>query len=481
MRRNHSLVAPLLFILVGALLLIWNFRPEFPIWETVAKYWPVILIVWGLAKLVAWLGPVPPGAPAWKPSLTVGEFFLALLIVLVGLSASQWLEVRGRIPWGTIDWPWSETYQFTQTLKQPMEPKSRLRVENPAGDVRVTAGDGKEILVTVSKRIRASCQEAANKLEPQTNAEIVREGGASVVRVPSHSQLRADLEITVPRAVQLAGDVRRGAFQASGLEGDVSAEVERGDVTLSNIAGDVRLQLRRGSLTARDIKGSIDVDGRGSDIQVSDITGQLSVRGEYSGTMEFSNVAQGVRFNSSRTDLEIQKLPGRLDMTLGALTINTPGGLVTVSTRNKDVRVEDFAEKVQIVNRGASVELRTTRLPLRGIEVENHSGPIDIAIPAKSEFQIDATTRRGEIDVDFPDLPVERVDDVRSVKGKVGQAGAIIKLTTSYGTISLRKAGEEEKRPEAAPPRKGRRPKQPGAVTAALFPLSAGTRYRLRW
>jgi DUF4097 and DUF4098 domain-containing protein YvlB len=226
--------------------------------------------------------------------------------------------------------------------------------------------------------------------------------------------------------------------------------------------------LRRGSLTARDIKGSIDVDGRGSDIQVSDITGQLSVRGEYSGAMEFSNVAQGVRFNSSRTDLEIQKLPGRLDMTLGALTINTPGGLVTVSTRNKDVRVEDFAEKVQIVNRGASVELRTTRLPLRGIEVENHSGPIDIAIPAKSEFQIDATTRRGEIDVDFPDLPVERVDDVRSVKGKVGQAGAIIKLTTSYGTISLRKAGEEEKRPEAAPPRKGRRPKQPGAVTAAL-------------
>lgn len=467
MRRHQSLIAPLLFILIGVLLLVWNFRPEFPIWEMVARYWPLLLIVWGIAKLIAWARPAEPGAPAWRPSLTVGEFFLALLIVLLGISASKWLEVRGQIPWGNIDWPWSETYQFSQALKQPMAPKSKLRVENPAGDVRVTGGDVAEINVAVSKRIRACSQEEANRLDPQTNAEIVLDGDNWVVRVPGVPQLRADLDITVPRAVALAADIHRGALQAADLQGDLSAEIERGDATLTNIAGDVRLQLRRGSMTARDIKGNVEVEGRGSDIRAADVTGQLAVRGEYSGAIEFSNVAQGVRFNSSRTDMEIQKLPGRVDMTLGALTINAPGGLVNVSTRNKDIRVEDFSEKVQIANRGASVELRTSKLPLRDIEVENHSGPIELAIPDKSEFVIDATTRRGDIDLEFPNLPVERQDDVRSVKGKVGQAGANIKLSTSYGTITLRKAGAETQQAEPAP-RKDRRTKRPPAVTAAL-------------
>lgn len=456
MRRKHSLIGPLLLILLGTLLLARNFRPDFPFWELVGQYWPVVLLVWGLAKLVGAFRAPAPGAPAWRPSLTVGEFFLALLIVLVGISASKWTDVRHRVHFGDMDWdwPWWQTFYFTQVIKQEVEPKSPLRVENPNGDVRVSGSDTKQITVTVNKRIREDSENDAKSLDGRIGAEIVREGSAYLVRVGYHGQVHTDLDIAVPRATPLTLEVRRGTAQAGDVEGDLSAEVDRGDVALTGITGDVRLKIRRGSLSAQNIKGNVELEGRGSDIQVADVTGHLVIRGEYSGASDYSRIAQGVKFSSSRTEMEIQKLPGKVDMTIGSLAITEPGGLVSVNTRNKDIRIEDFPEKVQVVTRGASVVLRTSKLPLRDIEVENHSGTIELAVPAKSEFQIEATARRGEVDSEFSSLEVQRESDTGWIKGKVGGAGASIKLSTSYGTIYLRKLGPDAERPQPAEPRK---------------------------
>ncbi len=445
MHRKQSLFGPLLLILLGTLLLVRNFRPEFPFWELVAQYWPVVLLVWGLAKLAEALRRPATEAGAWRPSLTVGEFFLALLLVLVGISSSKWKEMHDKGYFAGIDVPWASTYTYSQSARLALEPKSSIRIENPYGDVRVIGADGApgaaaEVSVVASKRIRTSMEKDAESLNARTAPEIVRDANGYTVRISSgHPQMRADMEVIVPKATPLRLEIRRGSVDASNLEGDFSAEVDRGDIAVNGITGNVRLQIRRGSLTARNINGNVEVDGRGSDIQVADVTGQLLVRGEYSGASEYSRIAQGVKFSSSRTEMEIQRLPGKVDMTIGSLAITEPGGMVSVHTRNKDIRIEDFAEKVQIINRGATVELRTTRLPLRDIEVENHSGTIELAVPEKSEFQIEANARRGEVDSEFS-IEMMREGENGWIKGKVGGAGATIKLNTSYGAIRLKKA-----------------------------------------
>lgn len=488
MRRKPSLLVPLLLILLGTLLLVRNFLSEFPFWDLVARYWPLVLVVWGLAKLAGALRAPPPGAPAWRPSLTIGEFFLALLIVLIGVSASKWKDVRKDMLFLGIDWPWSRTYSFSQVMKQEVEPQSAVRVESFGGDVAIRGADTKEIAVTVNKTIRSISEEEARVLDARLQAEIVREGRAYVVRISHHPQLRADMEVTLPRATPLKLEVRRGSLhvsdvevsspvgvrrtsaapaespQARELEGELLAEVDRGDVSLSGISGNVKLQIRRGSLSAENIKGNLEVEGRGGDVRVADLTGHLVVRGDYSGAIEFARVAQGVRFSSSRTEMEIQKLPGRVEMTIGSLAILEPGGPVSVNTRNKDIRIEEFPEKVQIVNRGASVELRMTKFPLKDIEVENHSGSIDLAVPAKSEFQIEATAARGEAESEFAELEVEsrtRKGSDSWIRGKVGGGGANIKLNTSYGMIRLRKLGPEAEPAEPRVPVKPRETREP--------------------
>jgi len=87
MHRRQSLFGPLLLILLGTLLLVHNFSPDFPFWDLVGRYWPVVLVVWGLAKLAEALRR-PSAEGPWRPSLSIGEFFLAMLLVMVGLAAS---------------------------------------------------------------------------------------------------------------------------------------------------------------------------------------------------------------------------------------------------------------------------------------------------------------------------------------------------------------------------------------------------------
>jgi hypothetical protein len=94
-RRRGSLVAAVLLIAIGALFLTSNLLPEWDPWPFVSRYWPVLLIVFGLGKL--WDALRAPAAPGMAPSggrfgLTFAVLFLALFCVVavtVGRGSSR--------------------------------------------------------------------------------------------------------------------------------------------------------------------------------------------------------------------------------------------------------------------------------------------------------------------------------------------------------------------------------------------------------
>ena len=50
--RRSSFVAPLLLILIGGVFLVKNIRPDWPLFETVFTWWPLLLIGWGLIRVI---------------------------------------------------------------------------------------------------------------------------------------------------------------------------------------------------------------------------------------------------------------------------------------------------------------------------------------------------------------------------------------------------------------------------------------------
>src|SRR5207249_3179957 len=50
--RRHSLAGPLILIVIGVAFLARNVWQEVPLFELVSRYWPFILIAWGVMRLL---------------------------------------------------------------------------------------------------------------------------------------------------------------------------------------------------------------------------------------------------------------------------------------------------------------------------------------------------------------------------------------------------------------------------------------------
>jgi hypothetical protein len=79
--------------------------------------------------------------------------------------------------------------------------------------------------------------------------------------------------------------------------------------------------------------------------------------------------------------------------------------------------------------------------------VHSTSGNIELSLPETSKFALDASTERGEIENDFGDSLKESSSGRGArLEGTVG-SGPDVTLVTNHGTITVRKAAEEENKP----------------------------------
>ena len=442
MRRRGSLFGPIIIILFGTMFLVHNFRPDIEVWHLFGQYWPLLLIFLGLLKLIQAMSPQDPSLPS-RPLLTGGEVFLVILLCFIGVAIFK----GGRV---VVDDTWlpevfGQDYNYTQEVKQAVsEAQPDIVIVNPGGEVTVEGADIKEIEVKADKHIRAVNEDEGKRVEGEARIQITRDGSQYIVRAEPPStrrriSYRAALEIRVPKGSTVKVDGKHGDVKVRDITGAVNVTVDRGSVELADVGGNARLDIRRGSLTAQRVKGGVELDGRGDDIQVTDVDGDVIVRGEYGGNIAFANLKKILRFTSSRTDMEIQRLPGKLDMSLGSLTITDPGGTVTVRSSSKDIRIDNFDGAVHITDRDAGIELSTKKPPSADIDVENKTGHIELTIPASSRFQIDASARSGEVSTEFSDVSNHHDNDNGTMNGTVGKGGPNVKLYTTHGNISLRK------------------------------------------
>lgn len=442
MRPRGSLFGPIIIILFGTMFLVHNFRPDIEVWHLFGQYWPLLLIFLGLMKLMQVFthhddAPQPP-----RPLMTGGEVFLVILLCLVGVAIFKGGRVNIDPVFPDI---FGQDYNYTQELKQPItESQPSIVVVNPGGDVTIEGADIKEIEVKADKHVRAMNDDEGKRVESQANIQIVRDGSQYTVRADppaTHGRVsyRAALEIRVPLGATVRVDARRGDVKVRDITGAVNVTVDRGNVELADVGGNAKLDIRRGSLTAQRVKGGVELDGRGDDIQVTDIEGDVVIRGEYGGNIGFANLKKVLRFTSNRTDMEVQRLPGKVDMSLGSLTITEPSGPITVRTSEKEIRIEDFDNSVHITNRNAAIELSSKKALNGDIDVDNKTGNVQLTLPTNSHFTIDASARSGEVSTEFPEIGNRHDNDTGTMNGTVGKGGPSVKLYTTHGNINLRK------------------------------------------
>src|SRR6185312_229310 len=313
--RRRSITGPLILLLIGGLFLWRNLHPELPVFDLIAQYWPFLLILWGLMRLVETL--------MWRDNQTRGGFsggevVLVIFICLVGFGAWQAKEVGIHFSSRGLDF-FGDEFDYPVTATASAAGMKRIVFENPRGNIHVIGGDGQQIAVSGHKSIRAYSRADADRTNQNTPVEILPQGDRLVIRTnqdraPNNQRLSDDLEVTIPRGISVESRANVGDADVSGIDGDVELANNRGDIRLARIGGNARLEVGRSDIVnAIDVKGKIDLEGRGNDLSFENISGPVTVNGSYGGRLEFKNLSKPLQFEGTRgTELHVEAIPGRV-------------------------------------------------------------------------------------------------------------------------------------------------------------------------
>ena len=442
MRRSFT--GPLLLLVVGSLFLWHNLHPDARIFDMVARYWPFVLIAWGLIRLIEVSIWRDPGI---RRGFSGGEVVLIILICLAGSGIWAAREHAPQFVVGGLEF-WGSQYDYPVSASASAAGMKRIVFENQRGYIKVTGSDATDVTVVGHKTVRAFNKEDADQTDSNTPVEIIPQGDRLMVRtnqdrVRNNQRITDDLEITVPHGMSVESRGTSGDHEVTGVDGDVEIATGRGDMRLSRVGGNVRLDVSRSDLIrAADVKGRVDVQGHGSDLELENIAGQVTVGGTYSGTLDFKNLSKPLQFDGSRgTELSVQAVPGRISMDLGEFNARDVVGPMRLSTRARDIKVQQVTQSLEVSTERGDIELTPGRVPLPSIDASSGSGTIELLLPDKASFQLDATAQRGDAQNDYGP-PIQKDTEGRSatLKGKVGD-GPLIKLTSRQGSISVRKEG----------------------------------------
>ncbi len=465
--RRHSLSGPLLLLLIGAFFLWRNLHPEAPVFDLLAQYWPFLLIAWGLLRVAEVVLLGHRGS-----SFSGGEIVLIVFICVIG--SGLWEGHRHGIRYDLGGVMIGEEYDYPIAAQAPAGNIRYIVFDNPRGNIKVTGADTQEIVVSGRKQIHAWGRTDADQTNGRTPVEIVPEGDRLLVRTnqdraPSNQRVDDDLEVTVPRGMTVETRGRTGDVEIDDVAGDVEVATNRGDVRLARIGGSVRMNVSNSQLVrAVDVKGKLDLEGRGGDVDIENVAGQVTIAGAWIGALEFKNLAKPLDFEGiSNTELHAQAIPGELNMDRGEVSGNGLTGPLRLVTRSRDVKLAGFTQSLEVETERGDLELQPAS-PVAAINARSGFGRVDLVLPEKANFDLQATAERGDAINDFgPQIQVEREGRTAMLKGRVGN-GPAIRITANRGPISVRREGmlpsDADDSGEPLPPKTPLPPKPPTEV-----------------
>jgi len=448
---RRSIAGPIVLIVLGILFLLGNIG--YLTWPTIgllfARYWPVLIILWGLVKLLEHYRARREGFVA--PGIGGGGVFLLIVLVIAGLSASQ----AARVNWNQVAkemdidpnfdgmFSFGSPHDFSDEMQQEFPADGTLRVTSDRGDVTVLAWDQGKIKVSIQKRVMTDSDSDAQQVNESTKPKITV--ADKIVSLNANTapagrrRVDTNMEIYIPRNAAVEITDGHGKLVVRNRSGDLKLNTAHGDVDVNNVQGNVNINMRKGNVQAENVLGDVAISGTGNNISVSNLRGALQLTGEYFGDIALSHIAKTVRFNSAKTDMELAKLDGDLAMESGDLHVTNFNGPSHIVTRSKDIHLEDVAGDIRIQNTNGDVEVDAHKVPLGNISVDNRKGDVKLVLPPNAGFRVDGRTSRGDISSDFDELKVNSSEPESSISGTVGSGGAQVRVNTEHADIEIRK------------------------------------------
>ena len=265
-----SIVGPIILIGIGvvAFMIVTGHIAANGFWTWYAHWWPLLLIGAGLALLAEWAVDASRKVPVRRGGSFVG---ILVLLAIIGLGAAGWDNWWGpfRANFGDQGDDFFNAFgrperdNDQQILNATIAANGSIEIQNPRGDISITAGDGPNVEVQAHEVAYANSDSEAKKIFDSEAARLTVSGNTVLVKSESNNSGRLNLTVTVPKSAKVSVDAGHGDVTVAGLGGGINLTASHGDVHLSSITGSVQVHFPSGhhDFSAHQVDGDLTSDG----------------------------------------------------------------------------------------------------------------------------------------------------------------------------------------------------------------------------
>jgi len=273
---------------------------------------------------------------------------------------------------------------------------------------------------------------------------------------------------------------RHGGVEASSLARPAKLDVQHGDlnvrdaaaleiaqqfggVTAERVAGDLVVRAGHSEVHGSDVRGRADVETTFSGVHLARVGGSVRAKAEH-GLVNAEDVAGGVVAQSSFDGVELERVggPAEVEVQHGHVTLKGLAQGARVRASGGDVQLEGFTGAVDVELERGNAQLSPRAAIGAPVSVSVTHGEAHLEIPTGSRVEIEAESRRGDVEVENVE-GFARTEGDRSehgpghhVKGSTAAGGSLVRLRAD-GDVGVKGSSAEKiaDEPIAAPTRAG--------------------------
>ena len=458
-RRHGSIFWSLILISIGLLFLLNNLHLDIRPWQIIAKYWPLLIIFWGLSKLAGYFSSDEDPAAGQRSLLTGGDVVLLLFLLILGSVVTKavtrdfWPGAHFGIDTGEFDsdsWDaGGESHAFIEERSQPVSKKVKsLELSNLYGSVEVNTHNAEEIRVKLEKRVKSKDENKAKetadlvklRIEPKGTGYIISTNREELDELKKEG-LKTNLSVWVPKSMALTLSNMYGPITVDKVAGNHKLTNGYGDVTMREVDGSVRVENKYGAVNLSGISGDCDIESKEGTIDLTDIGGKTQIDHGY-GSVVLKKMKGAVILAHRYGKLECNELDSTLTVNGRYVEVegNNIKGDVQINTSYRNVDLENVAGSIQIQGKHGDVNISSDQAPNKAIVVDGEYSGVTINLPGESRFVFDGYSKFGKMISGFETIAggtSTNFAEGTHIHGKKGEGGPSIKVNTSFRDIHL--------------------------------------------
>ena len=449
-----SLLAGLFWASLGAVLLL-DVLNVLNVFRFVGTYWPLLLIIYGLGKVVDYYRLTQAAR------IRVGEIFGVVFIAVFGWSfgkiADAHIHLIRDVPifadLNLEEWPLTisldpetETFTFEASESIDLSRVEQVEIRNLYGDVRLLPSDDGNPSVELKKEVRGETESAAAKIADdvlillesaesrlviESNRKELGDRGKKlnthlIVRLPDHLPAKVSNSYGNIHLKQRRGDCdlenSYGKIEVREVQANLNVAGRYQKIDIRNVEGAVNVSNRRAAVTVLDVSGDVEISNDYDTARIENIRGNVVVRNQFgrvqvenvSGTanieakgsrVQVVEVADTVTVNNSRERVEARDLDQALNLTTSysSVSLSRIAGPVEVQAAHSEIAANNLEDGIRVQGRSTEVTLENIsgelgiETSLRSVSVSDFNGALSI----QNEY--------GEVMVEAAESPTQPV------------------------------------------------------------------------